>query len=135
MLKLLALVTGDELFSDAATRMEKHGFVNGRVKTNSNLMARKCLSMLDAITIPCVHSWMKELERREADETKRGIKAAERHKARFKRAAMITAIDLNIHGQSFDAVVQKIRKAYSAWLKKPGFHGKRVTLNNQAVEF
>jgi hypothetical protein len=117
MLELLALVTGDALFSDAATRMKKYGFVNGRIKTNSNRMARKCLGMLNAITMPCVHGWMKELERIEEDETKRGIKASERHKATFEKAAMITAVDLNIPGQSFDAVVQNIRKAYSAWLK------------------
>ena len=30
MLELLPLITGDAIFSDAATRMKKHGFVNGR---------------------------------------------------------------------------------------------------------
>jgi hypothetical protein len=111
MLELLALVTGDTLFPDAAMRLKKYGFVSGGIKTISNRMSRKCLDMLDAITMPCVHGWMKELARIEADEPNRGIKAT------FEKAAMITAIDLNIPGQSFDAVVQKIRKDYSAWSK------------------
>jgi hypothetical protein len=107
MLELLALVTGDAIFSDAATRMKKHGFVNGRIKTNSNRMARECLGRLDAIAMPCIHNWLEFLRKNRCRES-------------VTKAAKLAAIDLKIPGSNFNAVTQSLRKKYASWVKDGG---------------
>jgi len=106
-LELIALVTRDAVFAEAATRMKKHGLVAGGIKTNSNRIARECLGRLDAITMPCVHMWLESLKRNG-------------RQASVTRAAMLAAIDLKIPGSNFDAVVQSLRKRYVSWVKSGG---------------